>query len=123
MTPLAHKMIRQLLLPSKSRFRDITLKEMTGHHDERGAAGLQQRFLEIAQLACVASFFDVTALCGEIGERGGLIDRRWQGLSRPCTAGAHPGGGSQGSSAAGGSTRQADLRSRVSHGEGNRLVA
>src|SRR6478672_8274506 len=51
------------------------------------------------------------------------IDRRWQGLSRPCTAGAHPGRGSQGSSAAGGSTRQADLRSRVSHGEGNRLVA
>src|SRR3981189_44611 len=51
------------------------------------------------------------------------IDRRWQGLSRPCTAGAHPGRGSQGSSAGGGSTRQADLRSRVSHGEGNRLVA
>src|SRR5258705_6880263 len=51
------------------------------------------------------------------------IDRRWQGLSRPCTAGAHPGRGSQGSRAAGGSTRQADLRSRASHGEGNRLVA
>ena len=44
-------------------------------------------------------------------------------LSRPCPAGAHPGRGSQGSSAAGGSTRQADLRSRVSHGERNRLVA
>src|SRR3984893_13454368 len=51
------------------------------------------------------------------------IDSRRQGLSRPCPAGAHQEGGTQGSGAAGGSTRQADLRSRVSHGERNRLVA
>ena len=50
------------------------------------------------------------------------IDRRRSRLSRPCAVGAHPGGGSQGSSAAGGSTRQADLRPRVSHRERNKLM-
>ena len=42
---------------------------------------------------------------------------------RPCTVGAHPGRGSQGSSAPGGSTRHADLRSRVSDRNRNGLAA